>query len=152
MIKNKSPWISKLQQTVKGFETTLKDNVNKLFDHSSSYSFPVKGYDNAILPPPPPYNRNRQGLTIVGISPFAAIFSSLITSIGITSLAFASDFMFGYAAETLTAPVRSLFMSAVVALGDVLTIGVQIFLPLDAFDPPTTVIPICKLIKNIHRY
>lgn len=137
--KPQTPWISKLQQTMKSFETRIKDNVNKLFDNS----FPIKRYDGvgeAIYSPK--YNPNRQGLLAItnGISPIAAILSSLVTSVGITSLVFAREFVFGDATAEVTAPFRAVFLAGVEALGDVLTTGIQSFLYLDGFDGTTTTI------------
>ena len=84
--------------------------------------------------------------TVSNVLPIAAVFSSLITSVSLTSLAFAREFIFGDAAATLTSPVRSSFIAAVIALGNVLTTGIGTLLHLDAFDdaeimaigPPTT--------------
>ena len=131
-----TPWISKLRQTVKGFESKIKKNVNKLFD----YSFPSKIFDDdGKIKYTSKYNPNRQGLIdITGVSPIVAILRSLVTSVGITSLAFARDFVFGDATAEATAPFRTMFLSAVDALGDVLTSGIQSFLNLDSFDGTTT--------------
>ena len=86
------------------------------------------------------YSPNRQGfpVAISGISPIAAVFSSLITSLSITSLAFTRELVFGnefVAGEDNTGPATELvqniripFVSAIYVLCEILTTGIRTLL------------------------
>ena len=129
--KAQSPWISKLQNTVKSFKENIRNKVTKLFDTSS---FPQTTLEKVSQES---YNPNRQGIPvgISGINPIAAVFSSLITSLSITSLAFTRELVFGHTfvpgesntspATELTNTFRNPFMYAIVALCEVLSSGIR---------------------------
>ena len=122
--KGRTPWISKFQNTVNNLKENIKYKVTQLFD-TSSFSLTDSSTKDSV------YNPNRQG-TLTQINPLAAMFSSLVTTLSITSLAFTKEIGFGntYVAgeDTSTSVLfRNPFVSAVYALCEVLSSGLQRF-------------------------
>lgn len=141
------PWISKLETTVYSLKQNIRQKFSQLLD-TSTFSV-VKPLLSDRSSKASNYNPNRQGLSRVGIigSPLAAVFSSLITSLSITSLAFTRELVFG---ETMVIPgqnsssssssnshltsLKLPFVSAIYALSEVVTSGIRSFLNIPGGD------------------
>ena len=131
-------WISKLQNTVENIKNRFRYKVNQIFDTSSSSSLSssASDTDSLVVSQSSLYNPNRQGLVAFSsISPIAAVFSSLITSLSITSLAFTRELVFGTALDpgeeassTTLTTLRAPLVSAVYALCEVLSSGIRFLL------------------------
>jgi len=138
--KGRTPWISKLQNTVNSFKENIKHKVTQLLPITSSSFSSLTDSSTITVDRSSVYNPNRQGiLALTQINPLAAVFSSLVTTLSITSLAFTKEIVFGntYLAGEDTSSSSSLlyknpFVSAVYALCEILSSGLQRF-----FDIPT---------------
>ena len=136
------PWISKLETTVHSLKQNIRQRFNQLLDNTSTFSLanPLLSERSSKVSN---YNPNRQGLSRVGIisSPLAVVFSSLITSLSITSLAFTRELVFGEtmmipgqnssSTSSSNSPLTNLklpFVSAIYALSEVVTSGIRSFL------------------------
>ena len=133
------PWISKLGTTVQSLKENIKHKFNKLLKSPNhSLTKPLISERSSKVSKPIPNSKGISRISIIS-SPLAAVLSSLITSLSITSLAFTKEFVFG---KTISipgnnsssddiSPLTSLklpFVSAMYALSEVLTSGIRSFL------------------------
>ena len=135
------PWISKLGTTVHSFKENMRQKFDQLMN-TPKFSLTKPSFSERSSKPSHHSPKN-QAISRIGIisSPVAAVFASLITSLGIASLAFTKELVFG---ETILIPgqnssssddnistltsLKLPFVSAIYALSEVVTSGIQSFL------------------------